>query len=120
MIPGLFLARLTKFQGIVSSIDFWFPRRLQELHSVLLGLPKKILFYTGMIVSTSQSFTKVLRVLSFVTFSCMHVLQGMAAIAGRACLSKSPAHRRSDRGHRRVERNDEVHGTLHRLHDVAR
>ena len=35
-------------------------------------------------------------------------------------VSKSPENRRSDRGHRRVERKDEVHGTLHRMLDVAR
>ena len=35
-------------------------------------------------------------------------------------VSKSPENRRSDRGHRRVERKSEVHGTLHRMHDVAR
>ena len=44
---------------------------------------------------------------------------GLRAIAV-VIVSKSPENRRSDRGHRRVERKDEVHGTLHRMHDVAR
>ena len=33
-----FLARLAKFQGIVSVNDFWFPGRLQELHWALLSI----------------------------------------------------------------------------------
>ena len=38
MIPVKFSARFAKFQRIVCNKDYWFPRRLQELHWVLLGL----------------------------------------------------------------------------------
>ena len=38
MIQGWFFTRFAKFQGIVSVSDFWFPRRLHELHEALLGL----------------------------------------------------------------------------------
>ena len=52
MIPGYFLARLAKFQGIVSVNDFWFPCRLQELSQALLAL-LEILFCMGRIVTTA-------------------------------------------------------------------
>ena len=50
MIPGKFLSRLAKFQGIVRMNDFWFPCRLQKLHWALLGLVGR--FCTGRTVTT--------------------------------------------------------------------
>ena len=44
MIPGEIFTSFAEFQGIVSVSDFWFPRRLQELHSVLLGLLGRLCF----------------------------------------------------------------------------
>ena len=61
-------------------------------------------FQTGVLFETLQAFS----------------WSGLRAIAAVLVSRSPPAHRRSDRGHRRVERKDEVHETLHRLHDVAR
>ena len=44
MIAGQFLTRLAKFRGFVSVNDFWFPRRLQEIHLALLGLQGSLCF----------------------------------------------------------------------------
>ena len=38
MIPGKIFTSFAKFQRIVSVNDFWFPRRLKELHYAILGL----------------------------------------------------------------------------------
>ena len=45
MIPGKILTRLAKFQGIVSVNDFWFPRRLHELHEVLLSSARSLRYF---------------------------------------------------------------------------
>ena len=51
-IPGQVFTKFAIFWRIVSIIDFWFPRRLQELSQGSSGSPEKFLLYTGMIVST--------------------------------------------------------------------
>ena len=61
-------------------------------------------FQTGVLFETLQAFS----------------LSGLRAIAAVLVSRRLPAHRRSDRGHRLVERKDELHATLYRLHDVAR
>ena len=44
MIPGKIFTSFAKFHGIVSVNDFWFPRRLQELHQALSGLLRSFCF----------------------------------------------------------------------------
>ena len=69
-----------------------------------LNIDGPLHFQTGVLFETPQTFS----------------WSGLRAIAA-GLVSRSPlAHRRSDRGHRHVERRDDAHGTPHRLHDVAR
>ena len=95
---GVFLP-LRMFLGLALNCSHFDAAKLDRLN-----IHGPLHFQTGVLFETLQTFSS----------------SGLRAITAVLVSRSPPAHRRSDRVHRRVERRDDAHGTPHRLHDVAR